>query len=238
MSNVDFSEATDLQKENLAKWATTTIINNPDNPFFGGDIKTDEETGRKSRFSWESYYQRYKTHENDGITPLVSKGEMYKENSLVCVPKFITICLGTNDSNLSTQEDIFNDVKIITNLLRTSTGAKIILIPNGVTTSQIPEYFNTSYFTYTDPGVYYERNKLIKEYCGNIETQKTNGIFFLPSYFIQGYNCSSDHRVESWSGEREYDYSTCGDIHPGLFANKQIGYQMYSMILYLLSLDS
>ena len=239
LSSVAFEDATESQKENLIEWATVTIVERPENPFFGGVIKADEETGRKSRFSWEEYYKRYKTHENDGITPLNDKGTMYKQNTLVCVPKFISICLGTNDSNLSTQTDIFNDIKLMAKLLRESTGAKIILIPNGVTGSQIPEYFNTSLFSYTDPGVFYERNKLIKEFCGNIETQKANGIFFLPSYFIQGYNCSADHRVESWSGEREYDYITCiGDIHPGLYANRQMGYQMYSMILYLLSLEN
>jgi hypothetical protein len=236
LGSTSWSEATSEQKQQLSTWATSTIIENPDNPFFGGDITNDETTGRKYRFSWSSYYNRYKTHEDDGITELVTKGTNYKEKSLVCVPKFITICLGTNDSALSIENNIVKDLKLMANLLRISTNAKIIFIANGQTSSQIPQYFNTSQFSPDSSGVYYNRHKALKEDCGSLENQKSSGIYYLPSFFVQGYGTSADHRVESWSGERDYDYTTCsGDIHPGVFANKQIGYQMYCMLLYLLS---
>ena len=81
-------------------------------------------------------------------------------------------------------------------------------------------------------------HKLLSEYYGTLENQEANGVFYMPSFFVQGYGTSADHRVESWNGESEYDYTTCNDIHPGVFANKQIGYQMYSMILYLLSQEN
>lgn len=141
LSSITFNNATDEQKQKLLTWATETIVENPENPFFGNIIKTDSLSGRKYSFSWDSYYARYKTHEDDGLTELSTKGTNYKENSLVCVPKFITICLGTNDTTISSTENIVADLKLLANILKESTGAKILIIKNGDTLSQIPQYF-------------------------------------------------------------------------------------------------
>ena len=239
LSNVSWDNVTTEQIAKLKKWITEDIVNNPINPFYD---KASYNAVTNTMFSWDAYYRRYKSVENDGYTPLQEKGTHYVEGMNVCVPKFISIALGTNDGKYKrTQTEIVEDVMLLANLLKQSTNAKIIVINHAFPGSQIPEYFTNMALeldTYSKEKIKntYYRNAEIMDTLGDLNIQKANGIFYCPTFFVQGYDASCTHRTISLDGDNEYNYSwNTGDVHPGCSAHKQIGYQLYSLIVYLLT---
>lgn len=227
--SVAWQDATPEQKAVLSTWASVTIVENPDNPFY---CKDDYDSINNIMFSWSAYYDRYKTKEDDGETDLVVQGTKAIQGTTVCVPKYVVIELGTNDGSFNNFG--VSDIMVMANHIKSHTNAKIILVCPAYPASQLSAFGkNIAQTLDVRNQVPYQRNKKIIESCGTLSEQVTNGIYYCPSYFVQGYDTSRTHRCESLNGEDEYLYSwDAGDVHPGLYAHKQIGYQLYATILY------
>lgn len=237
--NVSWADATAAMKQELEDWATTTIVNNPSNPFYS---KADYNAMTNTMFSWSAYYNRYKTYQDDAETPLSTPGTDHIPGTIVCVPKYISIALGANDSTfMRTQGEIAADIMTMADLLRTATSAKILVLTTGWPASQIPMYHpNLSQFkdTYTDARLHlpFLRNKAICTAAGDLTEQAANGIYICPSFYVQGFDTSRTHKNESLGTDFDYDFSwDTEDVHPGPGGHRQIGYQLYSLIMYLLS---
>jgi hypothetical protein len=249
-SSVAWADATVEQKQALSTWATTTVVNNPYNPFYDKDAYNSVYN---SMVSWDAYYNKFKNYANDGITPLPveSQGTNVQPNSRVCVPRFLTIGLGANDGIYMYDDCGATEVKALADVLKSQIDANnydvetdVIILNFGYPASQIPEHHpNISQLlnpvTLSAISNAYTRNKNLIRLIGNLTNQTTTGVYYCPVFFTQGFDTSRTHKDESFNTDTEYVYSWCNeDVHPGAYAHKQIGYQLYSLIMYLLSQEN
>lgn len=248
-SQVSWANATDAQKKALFTWATETIVNTPINPFYD---KNAYDSDTNTMFSWDTYYSRYKTVENDGVTPLSEMGSWITpelaEYVKVCVPKFFTIELGTNDvRHQRPWSDVMQDTLAMASILQSQAtiggvAPYIVVVDTGYPASQIPELHPNSAQLLTDS----VQNSICESWdmhkakfngFGNLSSQISSKVVYCPSYFVQGFDTSRAHKNIGLSEDAEFTYTWClNDVHPGPCGNMQIGYQLYSLIMYIFTL--
>ena len=249
LGSIEYDDATSEQKNTMLHWLDGTgennLLDNPDNPFFSRDkVEETKNTDNCYAFDWNTYYNRYKTHSNNG-EELEEKGTKFQSNSYVCVPNYIVIELGTNDETFGYSEEslpkTMNDIYKIAELLHNDTGAKVMILQNATPTANFPELSyeqNLAISVKRNNATYYaKKNKILSEKCGNLSVQKTKGIFYCPSYYMQRQSCSYDRQYVEIGTEKIKGYVVADtDIHPNKLGYADIGYEVYSMLCYLLTI--
>lgn len=254
LGGVEFDNATDEQKSTLLHWLDGTgennLLDNPDNPFFSrSKVEETKNTDNCYAFDWQAYYDRYKTHAEDG-TELESKGTKYISNSYVCVPNFVAMHFGSNDGAFgrTTDEDIeyiVEDIYKIASLLRTSTGANVMIFDSAAALCNFPELsmeqglaIGEKYVASADANrMEPRRNKKLMEVIGNLSKQKSTGIYYCPSYFMERMGAQYDRQFNDIGSEEVKGWIvTRGNVHPSYLGYADIGYEVYSMLCYLLTI--
>lgn len=247
--SVEYDDANDEQKNTMIHWldgsGENNLLDNPDNPFFSKEkVLETKDADNCYAFDWETYYNRFKTHADDG-SELEEKGTNYKSNSYVCVPNYIAMNLGTNDGTFGlTDEDskrTLEDVYKIASLLKESTGAKVMIFQNAYPSASFPELSNEQNLAISikqnASKDYFLKNKILMEICGSLQSQKSRGIFYCPSFFLQRQSCNYDRQyVEIGTEETKGWIVANGDVHPNKLGYADIGYEVYSMLCYLLTI--
>ena len=249
LGGVEYDSATEEQKNTMLHYLDGTgennILDNPENPFFSREkVEETKNTGDCHAFDWTTYYNRYKSHSDSG-EELEEKGTKYIENTYVCTPNYIALNLGTNDVTFgNTDEAIANtlrDVYKIALLLQESTSAKIMIFQNAYPSADFPELSNEQNLAISvgasNNAVYINKNKVLTQLCGNLSTQKAKGIFYCPSFYIQRQSCTYDRQFQEIGTEETKGWVVAnGDVHPDYLGYADIGYEVYSMLCYLLTL--
>lgn len=248
LNNIVFENASDSQKISMLQYLSgvgeNNLLDNPDNPFFS--IKKVNETKNSDNcyaFDWNTFYDRYKTHSDDGIE-LLEKGVKAVDYSHVCNPNYIAMCLGTNDSAFGSEPEnfkkIFDDVYKIASLLKDSTNAKVMIFQNAYPVANFPELSYEQDLAISSSNInnsnYLLKNKILQELCGNSIVQKNNGIFYCPSFYMQRQSCY-DRPFQDIGTEEEKGYIVSdGNVHPDKLGYADIGYEVYAMLCFLITL--
>ena len=254
LSSVEFDNASAEQKTTLLHWLDGTgennILDNPDNPFFSRNkVEETKDTDNCYAFDWQTYYDRYKTHADNGAE-LDDKGTKYISNSYVCTPNFIAMHMGANDGAFgrTTDEDIkyiVDDVYKIASLLREQTGAKVMIFDSAAQLCNFPELsmeqglaIGEKYVASADANrMEPKRNRMLMELLGDFNKQKSTGIFYCPAYFMERMGAQYDRPFNDIGSEEVKGWIvTRGNVHPSYLGYADIGYEVYSMLCYLLTL--
>jgi lysophospholipase L1-like esterase len=242
LSSVEFSSATSEQKEAMITYLTTTLLDNPTNPFFSKDkVLETKDSNNCYAFDWETYYARYKTHDENGNV-LATQGTKATANMHVCIPNVIGICLGTNDEAYNSADTTVNeqDAYKIAELLQQATNAVVIIFANGIPQSRFPEKYGLAGIQAAGNYAvrYQTKNHQLEEICGDWNNQVSKNIFYAPCYYIQTFGNFDDYPLtELYTEENIGSLLTSEDIHPSNSATAQWSYQIYSLMAYLISKD-
>lgn len=248
LSNVEYrsadSEQIDLMLHYLDGTGKDNLLDNPINPFFSIDkVKETKDSDNCYAFDFNKYLERYKTHSEDG-DELQIKGTNAKDDSYVCTPNFIAMNLGTNDNVFGTSdsaiETTLRDVLFLSGLLKESTGAKMILFQNAYPTSDFPElsYYRKTVFSKKNNSayIYRKKNDILKRELGTLSQQITNGIFYCPSFYSQRQSCHDRVLVDIGTENEIGTIVADNNVHPDKLGYADIGYEVYSLLCYLLTL--
>ena len=240
LSSVEFSSATSEQKEAMITYLTTTLLDNPTNPFFSKDrVLETKDSNNCYAFDWDTYYARYKTHDENGNV-LATQGTKATANMHVCIPNVIGICLGTNDEAYNSADTTVNeqDAYKIAELVQQATNAVVIIFANGIPQSRFPEKYGLAGIQAADNYAvkYQTKNHQLEEICGGWNNQVSKKIFYAPCYYIQTFGNFDDYPLtELYTEENIGSLLTSADIHPSNSATAQWSYQVYSLMAYLIS---
>lgn len=241
LSSVEYSSATSEQKEAMITYLTTTLLDNPTNPFFSKDkVLETKDSNNCYAFDWGTYYARYKTHDENGNVLATQGPKAIGKNMHVCIPNVIGICLGTNDEAYNSADTTVNeqDAYQIAELLQQATNAVVIIFANGVPQSRFPEKYGLAGIQAANNYAtrYQTKNCQLEAICGDWNNQVSKNIFYAPCYYIQTFGNYEDYPLtELYTEENIGSLLTSEDIHPNNSATSQWSYQIYSLMAYLIS---
>lgn len=234
--SVAWADATTAQKNELVSYmdgsrSAGNLLDSPINPFFDRD--TVSSSSYAYGFNWAKYYDRYKTHEDDGVTELSVKGSNAVTGSLVCHPNYIVFNMGTNDDIYGASTALkMTDLQQVLNLLKAQTTATILFFQNGFTWSKNPTVIDEA----LQIGLYersgfdgFDKNQIMQSW---IKTKNDSRILYNPAFFCQGYG-SIESRATDLGIPIVVD-----DVHPTVKAFYQWAYQLYSQIVYTLAVKN
>lgn len=222
--------------------AMTVLLNNPDIPFY--DLTT-AKSGVGYSFNLQTYLDRYKTLDSDGVTRLVvgsTAGTLVTDANEydVAEPNNLNIALGENDRwNFSpTAEDIVNALELIATAIHaTHSGIWISFMNTRLTGSFYPSkwthigQFNKISEEYNE--IKFDMQNLMIERWGSRSDQNTNRSSLLNTYSTISPCSTVDTRYiyDSMTNSNILKGST--DInHPGVSASTDMAYQLLSWIYY------
>lgn len=228
--------------EGRGNWDTANYLydasyDNNDNAFYDS-----AKVGVK--FSITKYLERFKTLSDDGVTRLtvgVDAGtDVTDVNAYdVCTPDIVVIQLGFNDTESNWLTDItlmideikseYPDMKIIISTIDAS----------GTYYPELyPEYQNADYF---GDALHSKMWNLLNSAKGLEDAP--NGIYYCPNYFIQPTGIARPYRdvdppesIHKTDAKLKTEHGTGANYHPNTFAHAAWGYQLYSLIKYILTL--
>jgi len=239
LSSVEWGNATSENKSAMLTYLNVTLLNSPSNKFYSKNMVT--QTNGEYAFSWDAYYARYKTHDVDGSI-LATQGTDAISNSYVCTPDYVLMNLGTNDgAAIPTAQDKMEIVYFMAQLLHTQIGCPVIVFT--------PSFTSRLYMSGAEDGYAEAQRKYLPtiqatqdntiemmSLFGTLAQQESNGIYFCPTYWTQRFGTfSSIGYVEI--GEDVTEVGTIvndNEVHPSKKSYDDWGFQLYSMINYIL----
>jgi hypothetical protein len=225
----------------VQNWITgITNDTNTSNEFF--DIN---KTGT-NRFSVVKYLNSYKTLETNGTTRLTvgsTAGTKVtnSNNSDVCEPTHIVICLGENDRlHYSDYVQIADDIMELASIIRAEfpnihVGIALTSIPGDMFPERNPDY--VGFFYQNEHNNKYDLYKELSSRFGDVATQKTNKTYLIPTWHT-GTPLSNSLTREVVSENEPNKVVQIGNNdynHPGYYHNRSAGVQIYGWVAYTLS---
>lgn len=215
---------------------------NPDLNTITYENGTVSKTGVK--FSIQSYLDKYKTLADDGVTRLVAGDtagtEVVDVNANdVCTPNVITISLGFNDTQAN--YELYIDYMVASIREEFPTTPIVINLLDAAGT-----YYPELYPTVSSDGSNMLGDALhAKMYAmlakGQSLHDESGKVFFCPNYFIQptgfGVTTRPSNLPEGITGagfEFNIETGSGSNYHPSTFAHASWGYQLLSLIKYIL----
>ena len=250
--NIEYTNASSSQINEMVTFLSDTLLKNPEkydkhntviNPFYSLEkVKATANTDFPTAFSWDAYYSRYKTHDKNGKILSILGSAASPDDMHVSVPDYFLINLGTNDNIIINAgvDKIINQVFKLAELINKQTGSKVILFTPANTFSYYGSAFEdkdlnlTNLSDIANINTYWERTKLLMEKCGSLERQEQTGIYFCPTYFIQGLgNYTQVPLTRIGEEQPSCKLTYVQDVHPSALSYDDWAYQLYSMINYL-----
>lgn len=230
--------------------AMENALNNPENPFY--DWETAISSNGEYAFSLAKYLERYKTLADDGVTRLVI-GETagtkitqpYQLTDYdICEPSHVTVELGMNDYTGLTAQQRVDDIIQLCNLIRLfDSNIKIGIITVHHTGLFYPEDWvdrivskgisdKAIYLYYSSESSLVNVNRIISEMF--VSENGLNGIYYIPSYHIQG-NTKLGAKLGLKSNGEPIIIDGYDIIHPSIDVYKEMGQQLWAWLLYTLT---
>lgn len=211
--------------------------NSARNPFFNPDKAGD------FKFDFQYYLNNYKTHADDGVTPLIpgsTAGSMISAidgNIHVCTPTHVCMVLGTNDVTVVyNAETTYRDIKAMADDIRSVTGAKVSFIfppaPGTCYPERYPDVCTLTPWASHDEAKF-EYYKQLSAHFGNFASQEDAGFYFIPAWFVMDSASSSPNYKEMKDNKgNEVTWCYPDRIHHGRWGYRDLGYQIYAWCNY------
>lgn len=228
--------------------AIESMMDSPVNRFYDKNVAVS--SNGEYAFSLQTYLNRYKTLEENGVTRLVvgstagTKISSNKDlnNIDVCTPTHVIIELGVNDYLQLSVTQKANDIKKIAQLIYNYDNN----IKVGIAEVHIPHVFN--------PGVWYDKaayiqisNEKLNKYfldeksmyfvnksLSDGEVWKKTGICYVPTYSVIGSTARGARICKNINGN-DIILDGTDDLHPAIDVHKEIGFQILGWLLYSIS---
>jgi len=196
------------------------------------------------KFSLAKYLAQYKTLADDGTTRLVvgnTAGTLVTDVNAydVCTPTHVVLQLGFND----VEANYAADMALLVNAIKTEYPNIIVIVS---TIDAAGTYYPELYPKFSGNNLL--NNGLHSKMYNLVSAAKAlentgSKVFYCPNYFIQPTGIAVAYRDANFPeslANAEYSFGVThgagADYHPNTYAHAAWGYQLYSLIMYTLTL--
>jgi len=207
------------------------------NPYF------DYAKSGTNRFNFTKYLAEWKTLAPDGVTPLILGSTAGSKvvslaNHQVCTPTHYLITTGENDRlHVTNPVDIANDIielatEITTQLPSCKVGVLMTDIPGPMFPERHPNYVGL--FSQSDHNNKWDLYKELQTRFGSLASQVANRIYIIPTWFAMQPLSHSFTFEQNDEGSINTTLQIANDDynHPGYFALRSAGAQVYGWVAY------